>query len=897
MKRLIRRSDIRADAHTDVGEEIRFHLEMRAREFMEQGLSADEALRAARASFGDIAAIASEMETARAGRDRDRARRDWWRGTMLDVRHALRALRKRPLFAGASILTLALGIGATVTIFTVVNGVLLRPLPYANPNRLAMIWLHGDGVRAGERWPLSSGMYLELATQTNSFASLAAFRAWPLTLRENDETEQMNGARVTPSLFSTLGVHAATGRLLEPGDTVTGAPPVAVISAGLWDRRFGRAPSVVGRMVTLSGVRTMIVGVLPNGFGFPRGAELPSGLQFARRTDVWTPLAFSARDAQNYGTMNLAAVGRLKDGVGPPAGQKDVDVALDGILKRIGIQTRIGAQLLTLREQSAAPVRRGLLLVMSGVVVLLVIACFNVATLLIARTAERGRELAVRTALGARRGRVTRQLVTENLIVAVAGGAIGALFSVWGVRALLALVPGSLPRADDVQADWRVVAVGIGMSAAIGIGFGVLSAFANGATNLSTVLHGTTTRSSSGRRARLGRRTLVTVEVALSLVLTIVAGLLVSSFMKLERVTSGFDPREAVTASITLPVGDSFNPARDGAGWSRFFNALLTSLAAAPGVRAVGATSAIPLSGTVESGAFTVDGMPAPRPGQAPQTQYSVIDGDYFRAAGIRLVSGRAFDARDEANAPGVVVINETLARKYFASENPLGRSISTLFDFQGGPRQIVGVAEDVKQTSLGEDDVPSVYVPEAQMPYPFLALVVRSRLAEGAVVALIRRELRALDPSIALTDIRTLDTVFSESLARQRFNPVLIGMFAGAALFLSLLGLYGIVTLGVQQRRRELGVRMALGARPSNVRWLVLREGLMMTTLGVAAGLVLGAAAARSLGDLLFGVNPHHAGIYAACALAVAVTALGASYLPARRATLVEAAETLRTD
>ena len=896
MKRIVGSSDIRPDRKREVGDELRFHLEMRTREFIEQGLSPEEARRAAQASFGDVAAIAAELEVSRADRDRERARRDWWRGTSLDLRHAARALRTHPLFAGATMFMLALGIGATVAIFTVVNGVLLRPLPYADPGSLSMIWTHGDGAAAAERWPVSSGMYLDLAARLRTTAATAAFRSWPQTLRDGEMTEQIAGARVTPSLFQLLGARAAAGRSFEARDTVAGAEPVAMISNGLWRRRYGAAPSVLGRQVTLNGVRTTIVGVMPSGFTFPRGAELPSGLQFGRRTDIWTPLGFTEADARNYGTQNLAMITRLRPGVSPSLVQQDLDRSIIAILTDLGAtRFRLGGRVVPLQEQASAPVRRTLLIVLAGVALVLVIACVNVTNLLIVRTAERGRELAVRTALGARRRRVARQLITENLVLALAGGAVGAIRASWGVRAMLALVPGTLPRADDVQVDWRVLAVAVGLSAACGIVFGLVSSLTFSRTNVLATLQGTGLRTSRGPRARLGRRALVTLQVALSLVLLITAGLLAGSFAKLYRVDSGFDPRDAMTADVSLPVGDRFDPARDGPGWTRFFDTLIGRLAVVPGVTAVGAVSALPLSGTIEGSVFVIEGQPPPDPNERPRTGYAVVAGDYFSAAGIKLLKGRLFDARDRADAPGVVIISKTSAQRYFPNQDPIGQRVQPGFVFVRGPREIIGVVDDVKMQSLADEDAPVMYAPESQMTYPFLSLVVRSRLPADAAVAAMRRELKAVDPSVALDAVRPLQDVFDESLARQRFSLVLIAVFAVTALVLSVAGLYGIVTLGVQQRRRELGVRMALGARPRDVRRLVLGEGMAMIAAGIVVGVALALATTRVLRALLFEMSATNATVFALSAAVVATVALGASYLPALRATAVEPSRSLR--
>jgi predicted permease len=897
MKRTIRPTDIRPDPRREVSDEIRFHLDERAREFEAQGLAPDAARRAALASFGDVAGIASELTIERGGRDRERARRAWWRGTVLDVRHACRSLLKHPVFAAATVLTLALGIGASVAIFTVVNGVLLRPLPYAEPGRLALIWMRGDGVRANERWPFSSGFFLDLRAQSRSFASMAAFRSWPMTLNEGELPERFEGARVSPELFELMGVRPLLGRTFTEADAAPGAAPIALIGEGLWRRVFGASPEVIGRMVTLNGRRTMIAGVLPARFTFPRGAELPAGLQFGSRTDVWAPLAFTEEDARNYGTQNLAVIGRLRDGLSLEAAERDLDGLLQTLLAELGFRQKIGIETVSIRDQATQQVARGLVIVSAAVALLLLIAGFNVANLLLARTAERARELALRSALGARRARVAWQLMTENLLLSLLGGTVGAALSWWCVRALLALVPGTLPRADDVRVDWWVLGVAVVLSVVCGVAFGVMTAAAAGKANLVGALAAGTVKASTGPQARRARRLLVTTQVALSLVLLVAGGLLVRSFLRLESVDPGFDPDGVVTAGVLLPVGERFNLERDGPGWGRFFEQLQQRVAALPGVEAAGAVSALPLSGAVESGGFRIAGREPADPSAPPDVaQYSIVHGDYFRAAGIGLVQGRVFDARDNAEGPLTIVVSESFAKKYFPGENAVGKRLLTGFTFTPGAREIIGVVGDVKLTSLADETVPAVYVPELQMPYPFLSLVVRTRSPE-AVLAGIRSELKTLDGSLALSDVRAFRDVYDESLSRQRFSLVLIVAFAAAALCLSGLGLYGVIALGVHQRQRELGVRLALGAHPRDVRRLVLREGLAMTAAGVALGLLLAVAFSGSLGDLLYRTSPTDPGVLGVAVLFVGAMALGASYVPAVRATRVQPTEALRGD
>ena len=907
MKHTFRLSETRPDAPRDVADEIRFHLDMRSQELMEQGMSKEDALREARRQFGDVAAIEAECRDERLARTRERGRREWWRGFALDLRYAVRSLRTNAGFTLAAVLTLGLGIGAAAAVFTVVDGVLLRPLPYADPSRLTMVWLYTSTAQGGGEIPLSSGLYVEARDVAKEFSTMAAFRSWPFVLsgESNVEPEQIAGAAVEPGLFGTLGVRPVLGRTFTPEEAEPGGPRVALISYSLWQRRFGGARDIVGRMVTLSRERFSIIGVMPRGFGFPRGAELPAGLQFGARTDVWAPLTFTAEDRRNYGTMNLSAIARLAPGVTSTAAQAELDAFATRRFKELGIPTgRLAYTIVNLEDQAARTVRRGLLVLLGAVGFVLLIACTNVANLLIARTGAREREFAVRAALGAGRLRIVRQLVTENIVLALGGAVVGVAIAVWGSRVMLSLVPGSLPRADDVAVDARVIAFAWAVGVVAGIVFGIASALHIARQRVAATLQSGGTRLTGNARQRFGRRLIVAAEVALSVVLLVGAGLLAGSFARLQRVTPGFDPNGVLTGNIVLPVGARFDPARDGPGWYRFFDQLTARLDALPGVVAAGGVSSLPLSGAVESGNFSIDGRPRPAAGESPNAEYSVVSGDYFAAMGIRLLSGRTFDSRDRSETPGVVIVNRELARRHFPGTSPIGQHLRTGFDFSNGasPREIIGVVEDVKQTSLDGETNPAAYVPVAQMPYPFMSIVARAKCGNGrtqcdpaAILPAMRRELARLDPTLALADVRPLSSVFADSIARQRFSMAVLGVFAALALLLALVGLYGVIALSVGQRRREIGVRMALGAQPRDVLSLVLGEGLRVTLLGVAIGLAGAFALTRVLRSLLFDVSTTDPRFFAGAAILVAIVSLVATYVPARRALGVDATSALR--
>jgi putative ABC transport system permease protein len=897
MKRSFRLSDSKPNPRRDVSDELQFHLEMRTQEFIEQGMSPDEARRAALAAFGDVSDIEAALRTERTQRAREHRRRDWRRGVAMDVTYALRTLRRSVGFTTAAVLTLAFGIGAAAAAFTVVNGVLLRPMPYADPSRLVMVWTLGQGLRGAETWPLSAANYVDIKNWNRSLESIAAFRSWPYTLGDaGGDPEMLAGSRVTPELFATLGVRPHLGRGFTDADGLTGAAKIAVIGYDLWQRRFGGSRAVIGRQVTLSRDRFTIVGVMPHGFAFPRGAELPSGLQFRPRTEIWTPLVFTEEELQRRGTANIAAVGRLSDGVSFEQARAD----LVQIAKRLAAEyprffsTRMGLNAVALKEQAIAPVRRGLVLLMGAVGFVLLIACANVVNLLVARTAARGREFAVRTALGATSGRVALQLVTENLLLTLGGAALGLAVAAWASRALWALVPGNLPRADDVAVDARVVTLTIAVAAAAAVAFGLAAALHTGRGSLASGLQGLRATSGLGRRA--GRRLLVAAEVALSLALLVGAALLTQSFVRLQSVSPGFEPDRTMTAGLLMPIGSSFNPDRDGARWSAFFTEYGERLGALRGVEAAGGVSSLPLSGAWESAGFVIDGRPRPASGQGPSAEFAVATPGYFRAMRMPMIAGRTFDSRDRAGGISVIVVNQEFARRYWPGESAIGKRIFTGFLGPKVPHEIVGVVGDARQLTLDTPVAPAMYFPVTQLPSPFLTFVVRTKGDDPTVaLPLMRRELKAMDPALALHDVRSLRAVVDASLARHRFSMIVIGVFAAAAIALSMIGLYGVIAYSVAQRTREIGVRMALGARPLDVLALVLGEGARVAAAGVIVGLAVAVATTRLMRSLLYDVSTTDIGIYAFVALLTAAVAVLASYIPARRATRVSPTTALR--
>ena len=902
------RTVFRASPREEAASEIAFHIDERTRELIEEGVDPATARRLAEERFGPIAPIERAIEDSTRRRRQRAERMEVFMNLTQDLRYGVRVLRRNPVFAAAAIATLALGVGAALAVFNVVNGVLLRPMPYKDPERISMIWIAMRG-EDGNAWhlPLTSGFFADIERESRSFASVAAFRAWSYAIADapSADPEPVAGARVSPALFDVLGVRPAAGRAFTGAEAVPGAPNVALISHDLWQRKFGGDRGVVGRQVYLNGAPFTVTGVMPRGFTFPRGAELPAPFGFGLRTDVWTPLVFDAADRQNYGVNNLSAVGRLSDsGCGTRAGCSAAvaQAELTGTMKRYlaanAPRLDLEYKLVSMTDQAASKVRKPLLILLGAVAFVLLIAAANVTSLLVARAHARERELAVRSALGAARGRIARQLVTENLVLCGLGTAFGLVLAHWGTKVMLALVPGSLPRADDIGLDWRVLSLAGALAVLTAVGFGIAAAYAvrwrdkAAAAPISNALHTGDTRAVGSVGRRNARRFLVAAEVALSLVLLIGAALLTRSFVRLQQVSPGFDPTNVITANVSIPIAGRFQPMVDGPRWSATFDQVTTRLASAPGVAAAGAVSSLPVSGVLESGGVGLVGR-VYEAGQVPPALYAVVAGEYFRAAGIRLITGRLFDASDRDPSGATIIVNRKYAREQFGSEaNAVGRQVRVTFEFDRArpPRTIVGVVDDVKQASLDSEPGSQVYVPVTQFPYPRLTLVVRVAGGDpGTAVPVIRKTVREVDPAATINDVRTMESVVSESLARQRFQMTLIGTFAVLALVLATVGLYGVLALIVGQRRREIGVRLALGATPRTVVRMLLGEGARMAAVGVVLGLAGALALTRVLQSLLYGTSSTDAATFTGAAVFVAAVALAATWMPARRAARVD--------
>jgi putative ABC transport system permease protein len=796
-----------------------------------------------------------------------------------DLRYGARMLLKQPGFTLIAVLTLALGIGANAAIFTVVNSVLLRPLPFREPERLVMI--RETKLPQFPEFSVSPGNFLGWKNQNTVFERLVAFTGVTLNLVGASDPEQLRGMKVTDGFFAMLGVQPQVGREFLPEEDQPGRNNVVILSHGLWQRRFAGEPKILNQTLLLSGQSYTVIGVMPATFRFG-GPDL----------DLWTPMAFTSQQAQNHGGHFLAAIGQLKPGVTVEQARTEM-LAIAGRLaaQHPAANTGWSVKLMPLLEFAVRSIKPALLVLLGAVAFVLLIACANVANLLLARAAGRQKEIAIRTALGAGRARIVRQLLTESALLALVGGAVGWLLAKWGMDLLLKLAPQDLPRMSDVSLDGRALAFTAAITLLTGVIFGLVPAVHASKPNLNETMKDAGRGSTEGGRRQLVRSTLVVLEVASALVLLVGAGLLAKSFWRLQKVDPGFDPDNALTVSVALPRSKYPEENRQVA----FFQQLLEKVKAFPGVQAAGASNSMPLGGDFVL-AFIVQGRPPLPPGAGQSTNFYAVSADYFKAMGIPLRRGRLFTERDTNDSPHVAIINETMAQKMFPDEDPIGKRI-TFNTRQNNPDwyEIVGIVGDVKQYGLDQATTMQTYEPHTQQTYPAMTLVVRTAGDPTDFTAAIRNAVLQLDQEQPISNVRTLAQFLSTSFAQQQFSMLLLGVFAAVALVLAAVGIYGVLSYAVAQRTHEIGIRMALGAGQREVLKLVVGHGMLLTLLGVAAGLAAAFALTRLMKTLLFGVSANDPMTFSLIALLLLIVALLACWIPARRATKVDPMIALR--
>jgi putative ABC transport system permease protein len=797
-----------------------------------------------------------------------------------DLRYALRQLLKAPSFTAIAILTLALGIGACSAIFSVVNVVLLQPLDYPEANRIVAI--RETNLPQFPEFSVSPPNYLDWEKQTKSYEYFAAYGGAQLNLTGEGEPQRLVGVKATAHYFDVYGVKPVLGRMLLPEEDAPGKNHVVVLSYPFWQRVFGGARDVIGRAVQLNGEPYNVVGVAPAGFGL------------ASKVDAWMPMAFkpdeTANDARGGHYINV--VGRLKPGVTVAQARAELEV----IASQLAIQypdsnKGWGIFMMPLQDYGVRDVKPVLYTLLGAVGCVLLIACANLANLLLARATARHREISIRAALGASRARLMRQLLTESVVLSLFGGVAGLLLARWGLDALLALAPTSLPRITEIHLDSRVLLFSLALSLVTGLVFGIAPAWLAARADVNEALkQGTRGSTEGGARGRL-RGALVVIEVTLALMLLGGAGLLARSFMQLAHVDPGFAPENATLLRLSLPQKKYAMPEQQTA----FADALLDRVKNLPGVQFAGITHSMPLVGDYVLG-FNIEGRPAIAPSDLPSTNYYAVTPDYFRAMGIHLLRGRTFTPQDDAKAPRVAIINETMARQYFPNEDPIGKRIN----ITNGPdtwREIVGIVGDIKQYGVDKATSAQAYEPFAQVPFSSLNVVVRTKGSPAALLSALRPTVYAVDKDQPVGVIRPLEEIVADSIARQRFAMTLLTVFSLVALVIAAVGIYGVMAYSVVQRTGEFGIRMALGAQQRDVLRLVLMQGGKLIGLGLVIGLSATLAASRAMGSMLFNTSAQDPLTLGGITLLLGFVALIACLLPANRATKVNPIEALRSE
>jgi putative ABC transport system permease protein len=799
-----------------------------------------------------------------------------------DLRYGARMLLKYPGFALIAVITLALGIGANTVIFSVINGVLLSSLPYPNPEQLAMVWC--DNKRQGIPDDITSyPNFVDWRDRNKTFQGMAGVTSGRTNLTGTGEPEEISDANVSINFFQLMGVNPVLGRVFTAEEEQTGRDRVVVLSYSLWQRRFGGDREILSRTISLSDQPYVVVGIMPPGFQFPE------------KTEIWAPLAPDEGMRQARFGFFLPVVGRLKPGVTRAQAQADLDLVAGQIEKQFPDMAGYGVNVVPVLENTVGPIRRALMILLVAVVFVLLIACANVANLLLARAAVRQREVAVRAALGAGRWRIVRQLLTESMLLAVLGGALGVLLAWWGLRLLVDLNPANIPRLENIRLDSRVLWFTLGISLLTGVIFGLVPALQATHLKLSeTLKEGGRTGGggAAGRRAQQSRGAFIVAEVALTLALLVGAGLLIRSFWRLQQIDTGFKPDHLLTLRVTL-WGSNY---RERGQAVSFFDRLQERLAALPGVVSASATTGIMLRKLANSASFTIENRPRDPNELALELPFDRVQPNYFQTMGIPLVKGRAFTAQDTRDTPMVTIVNETFVKRYFPNDDPIDKR----FTFGGGGPNarwitIVGVVRDTKRQGVDQPVRIESWMPLAQRPAGSMEVVLRTTGDPLALTNAVREAVWSLDRNLPIPSIQTVEHLLSERVSQQRLNMLALGLFALVALVLAAVGIYGVMSYAVTQRTQEIGVRMALGAQASDVLRMVVWRGMSLALIGVALGLAAALALTRVMRNLLFEVSVTDPFTFAAIPVLLTGVAFVACWIPARRATKVDPLVALR--
>src|SRR5947199_4776644 len=804
-----------------------------------------------------------------------------------DIRSALRQLVKQHAFIAIAVVTVALAIGATTAVLSLVNGLLVRPLPYREPQQLILLLQHFKSQNL-ERIPVSPPEFKDYETRARSFEKLGAFGYTDFNRAGEDRPERIAGATVTAGVLPLLGVSPIKGRFFQPEECTLGRDDVVIISARLWQRRFNSEPQIIGTKLLLNGKNFTVVGVMPAGFDFPLQLfNLGSGGQFGGRAEIWKPLAFTDDQMKVRSSRSFWMVGRRAPGTSAAQAQAEIET-INAQMRRehtdnYAQDSSFGGDVLLLQDLAVAGMRPALLILLGAVFLVLLIACANLTTMLLARAAAREREIAIRVALGAGRLRLLKQVFTESVLLSLIGGVAGVLLALWGVESLKAVGAQTVPRLREVNIDLVVLGVTLAICVGTGIISGLDPVLASSRPKLPESLKECRRSSTVGMRRNSLRNGLVIAEVALALVLLSGAGLLIKSFARLQNVNPGFNPRNALTFEISLPKLQY----PDNASIVRFNNEAQRRIAALPGVQAAGFTTILPLAGTNSDWSFDIEGVPSTDNSATPDEEKRQVSPDYFHALQTPLIKGRFFTEADNAEAPRVIIVNQAFAKKFLPNENALGKRI-TFSNPKKNPKwiTIVGVVGDIRHFGLDVDPKPEMYVPFAQEPYTTTIYVVRSNQDLAGLLPTIRREIQAIDPALPLANVRTFQTVIADSIAPRRLSVILLGVFAGVAVLLASVGIYGVMSFLVVQRTHEIGVRMALGAQRSDVLKLILGRSLKLISAGAGIGLIVALMSTSTLRALLYNVSAFDTPTFTLVTILLAAVALAASYLPAMRAT-----------